>query len=329
METLNTVIEITRFSLGPQGPWIVFGLVVLLLGLIGYWALGEEKNDPVNKLEANVRNISWAKRSSQTVTLRETSNNEFLEKYSGLLEPQSAEELSEIRTKLIAAGYRSLDAVRWYYLSQVSLGLAGLAVGWFVYVFFLSEEKQNVNNMLVYITLPGAFGYVFPKLRLSSRIKARQQALQDAFPDTLDMMLICVQAGQSLDQTINLVARDIGFNSVEMGEELAIVANELKAGKERAAVLADFGDRTGVLDIKSFTTVMIQAATFGTSISDAINVYAAEMRDKRIMRAEEKANKLPTKMTITTMMLSVPPLMIILLAPSIVQLTSMNIGGLF
>ena len=74
---------------------------------------------------------------------------------------------------------------------------------------------------------------------------------------------------------------------------------------------------------------MIQAATFGTSISDAINVYAAEMCDKRIMSAEEKVNKLPTKMTITTMMLSVPPLMIILLAPSIVQLTSMNIGGVF
>lgn len=74
---------------------------------------------------------------------------------------------------------------------------------------------------------------------------------------------------------------------------------------------------------------MIQAATFGTSISDAINVYAAEMRDKRIMSAEEKVNKLPTKMTITTMMLSVPPLMIILLAASIVQLTSMNIGGVF
>lgn len=329
METLQTIIEITKFSLGPQGPLIVFGLFFALLALVGYWALSEEKKDPVNKLEANVKNLAWTKRSSEPLALRETSNNEFLEKYSGLLEPQDAEELSEIRARLMAAGYRSLDAVRWYYLSQVSLGLAGLALGWFVYEFFLSAEKQTVNNMLIYITLPGAFGYLYPKYKVNNMVKARQQALQDGFPDTLDMMLICVQAGQSLDQTINRVARDIGFNCPEMGEELSIVANELKAGKERAAVLGDFGDRSGVPDIKSFTTVMVQAATFGTSISDAITVYAAEMRDKRIMRAEEKANKLPTKMTITTMMLSVPPLMMILLTPSVVQLTGMNIGGMF
>ena len=90
----------------------------------------------------------------------------------------------------------------------------------------------------------------------------------------------------------------------------------MKAGKEKSAVLRDMGDRCGVQDVSSFVTVLIQSSTFGTSISDALRVFAGEMRDKRVMRAEEAANKLPTKMTLATMGLTVPPLLIILVGPS-------------
>ncbi len=104
-----------------------------------------------------------------------------------------------------------------------------------------------------------------------------------------------------------------------LADELAIVSHEMKAGKDRIQVLRDFGERCGVADVASFTTVMIQSATFGTSIAEALRVYSAEMRDKRVMRAEEKANTLPTKMTLATMMLTVPPLLIILIGPSVYQ----------
>jgi tight adherence protein C len=95
----------------------------------------------------------------------------------------------------------------------------------------------------------------------------------------------------------------------------------MKAGKDKATVLKDMAERAGVQDIRSFVTVLVQSQQFGTSIADALRVYASEMRDKRVMRAEEAANKLPTKMTLATMMLTVPPLLIILIGPSVYAIT--------
>ena len=138
------------------------------------------------------------------------------------------------------------------------------------------------------------------------------------------MMLVCVEAGQSLDQAIVRVGKELRASYPELAEEFEIVAYEMKAGKEKDKVLRDMGTRCGVQDVASFVTVMIQSAAFGTSIADALRVYAGEMRDKRVMRAEEAANKLPTKMTLATMGLTVPPLLAILIAPSVQGLG--NIG---
>ena len=106
-----------------------------------------------------------------------------------------------------------------------------------------------------------------------------------------------------------------GFPS--LADEFEIVAYEIKAGKDKASVLKDMAERCGVPDVASFVTVLIQSQTFGTSIAESLRIYASEMRDKRVMRAEEAANKLPTKMTLATMMLTVPPLLIILIGPSV------------
>ena len=115
-----------------------------------------------------------------------------------------------------------------------------------------------------------------------------------------------------------------------LSEEYEIVAHQIKAGRDKPSVLGEMSERCGVQDISSFTTVLIQSQQFGTSVADALRVYAAEMRDKRVMRAEEKANKLPTKMTLATMTLTVPPLLIILIGPSvlgIMDLFAMGVGG--
>jgi len=130
-------------------------------------------------------------------------------------------------------------------------------------------------------------------------------------------MLVCVEAGQSLDQSIARVAREIAPAYPDLAEEFDIVSQEVRAGKERVTVLRDMAERVGLPDITSFVTTMIQSATFGTSIAEALRVYSAEMRDKRVMRAEEKANTLPTKLTLGTMLFTVPPLMVILIGPSI------------
>ena len=169
--------------------------------------------------------------------------------------------------------------------------------------------------------IPAIVGYIGPKYWVTRRQTARQEAITNGFPDSLDMMLVCVEAGQSLDQSIIRVARELKSGFPDLSHEFEVVSQEMKAGKDKATVLKDMADRAGVQDIRSFVTVLVQSQQFGTSIADALRVYASEMRDKRVMRAEEVANKLPTKMTLATMMLTVPPLLIILIGPSIYAIT--------
>jgi tight adherence protein C len=217
----------------------------------------------------------------------------------------------------VQAGYRSKNAVRTYHFAQFALGSGMLALGLIYALVNQATGEPTTQSTLISILLPGIAGYMLPKYWVTRRQAARQEEIQNGFPDSLDMMLVCVEAGQSLDQSILRVAVEIRAGYPALADEFQTVNQEIKAGKDRISVLRDMSERAGVPDVASFVTVLIQSASFGTSISDALRVYAAEMRDKRVMRAEEKANTLPTKMTLATMMLTVPPLMVILVGPSI------------
>jgi tight adherence protein C len=181
--------------------------------------------------------------------------------------------------------------------------------------------------LVISIIGPGAAGYYLPRYWVNRRLQARQGEITSGFPDALDMMLVCVEAGQSLDQSILRVAKELRAGYPALADEFDIVGHEVKAGKERISVLKDMAERVGLQDVSSFVTVLVQSATFGTSIAEALRVYASEMRDKRVMRAEEKANTLPTKLTLGTMMFTVPPLMIILIGPSIHGIATQLGGG--
>ncbi len=186
-----------------------------------------------------------------------------------------------------------------------------------------------MSSMLMTILIPGGVGYMLPSYWVERRLQQRQEDVTNGFPDSLDLMLVCVEAGQSLDQAILRVAKETKASSPTLAEEFEVVANEMRAGKDRVTVLRDMAERCGVNDISSFVTVLVQSANFGTSISDALRVYADEMRDKRVLRAEEKANVLPTKLTIGTMLFTVPPLLIIMVGPSIYDIYVNLLGETF
>ncbi|WP_343503599.1 type II secretion system F family protein [Alloyangia pacifica] len=314
LDTLNTLITA---QLGPAGPLLVVAGLAFLLILSSIPLMLRSRPDPMDKLRETARQTM--ERETRAV-LRDTRRNEKLNKYAQYLEPTTEEELGAVRKKLMQAGYRSRDAVRLYYLAQMTLGLGLLAIGSVYYLMALDTPDAPLTTKLMWMLGPGAAGYMAPKYWVTRRVEERRQQIEEGFPDALDMMLVCVEAGQSLDQSINRVASELRASYAALADEFEIVCHELKAGKDKTAVLADMGERCGVHDVSSFVVVLNQAASFGTSIADALRVYAGEMRDKRVMRAEEKANKLPTKMTLTTMMLTVPPLMIILVGPSIVGL---------
>ncbi len=230
--------------------------------------------------------------------------------------------MSAIQLKLRQAGYQSKDSVRFFHFAQFALGILGLILG-FVYTSVLGAgESMDTPTTMMYILGPGGAGYMLPKYWVTRRVEERKGQITAGFPDSLDMMLVCVEAGQSLDQSIVRVAKELRASYPDLADEFEIIAYEMKAGKDKSQVLRDMGTRCGVQDVSSFVTVLIQSQTFGTSIAEALRVYAGEMRDKRVMRAEEAANKLPTKMTLATMMLTVPPLLIILVGPSAVGIAA-------
>lgn len=306
---------------GPAGPLIVVAGLAFLLILATIPMMLSSRPDPMDKL----RQSGQEKMDADTrAVLRDKKRNEKLNKYAQFLEPQSEEELSAIRMKLLQAGYRTKDAVQMYYFAQFALGLGLLAVGVLYYFFLVDQASATMQQKIMYMLGPGAAGYMAPKYWINKRVEKRKEEIQSGFPDALDMMLVCVEAGQSMDQSIVRVSKELRASYPALADEFEIISHEMKAGKDKSQVLADMSERCGVQDVSSFVTVLNQAQTFGTSIGDALRVYAGEMRDKRVMRAEEKANQLPTKMTLTTMMLTVPPLLIILVGPSAVGITQMG-----
>jgi tight adherence protein C len=311
-------------QLGPFGPVILVGILGLMLVLFMLPLLLRKRNDPLDRLKAERRGVSVpGKSKDKTLGLRQGGKNDKLQKYSNFLEPQDVEEFSAVRLKLVQAGYRSPNAVRMYHFSQFVLGIGLLLVGVALALLKSANGDVTTQTMMMYILIPGGAGYMLPKYWVTRRQEERKEQIIYGFPDSLDLMLVCVEAGQSLDQSIVRVAHEIETSYPALAEEFATVSFEMKAGKDRVTVLRDMSERCGVPDVSSFVTVLIQSATFGTSIADALRVYASEMRDKRVMRAEEKANTLPTKMTLATMMLTVPPLLIILIGPSVYGITTL------
>ena len=310
LDTINAkLVEL----LGPFGPVIAILMLGVLLILLVLPSMLQKQEDPLDKLKA----ASKANMGKNPDTLRASQGTDKLDKYSSFLEPQDEEEYSAIRLKLIQAGYRTKSAVKTYHFTQFSLGIVLLLLGVAYAIYKTNTGDPSTKNTVMSIMVPGMAGYYLPKWWVNKRQKERQEEMVNGFPDSLDMMLVCVEAGQSLDQSIIRVAHELKSGFPALAEEYEMVSHEMKAGKDKTQVLRDMSERAGVADIASFVTVLIQSQQFGTSIAEALRVFSAEMRDKRVMRAEEKANTLPTKMTLATMMFTVPPLLIILIGPSI------------
>lgn len=321
MEAIQTIIT---DLLGPFGPLMVVGLLGVFLVLVTLPILLKREVDPLDKLKASARQDENPANKSEK--LRTASNRDKLEKYSNFLEPQNEAEYSAVKLKLMQAGYRSKNSVRIFHFLQFALGILGLSLGGAYALYSMSQSTVSTQDIAIMVMGPGGVGYILPKYWVTRRQAIRKEAIIHAFPDSLDLMLVCVEAGQSMDQSIMRVANELKSGFPELAEEYEIVSQEIKAGKDKNTVLKDMAERAGVPDISSFVTVLVQSQQFGTSIADALRVYASEMRDKRVMRAEEAANKLPTKMTLATMMLTVPPLMAILIGPSVYAIIT-NLGA--
>lgn len=322
---LDSINQMLVELLGPMGPLFAIGGLGLLLVLLTLPTMLKKPPEPFDKIK--MQRDAERKPKEQHLRMGGFGGaSDKLRKFSTFLEPQNVEELSASRMKLLRAGYRAKNAVQIFHFAQLVFGIGFLVIGVAYTMLFLDQGEVPTQMMILYTLVPGGVGYYLPQYWVQRRMQQRQEEIISGFPDALDMMLVCVEAGQSLDQSIMRMAQESRAGYPALADEFDTVAHEVKAGKERVAVLKDMSERVGIADVSSFVTTLVQSATFGTSMAEALRVYSAEMRDKRVMRAEEKANKLPTKLTLGTMMFTVPPLMIILIGPSIYNI-SKTLGG--
>lgn len=318
MEIFSQINAFLVEKLGPLGPLAAVGCLGVILIAAALPTLIKKRLDPLSKLrDARKAGAAGATDGKDKKSLRIGGRVEQLDKFAQFLEPKTEEEMGSARLKLMRAGYRGKHAVRTFHAIQFVMGITFLLVGATLALIKSSSGEVTTTTLLIYVFGPGFAGYFLPRYWVERRVQERTQQIQDGFPDALDMLLVCVEAGQSLDQGIVRVAKEISTGYPTLAEELTTVSAEVKAGKDKTSVLRAFAERSGVQDVSSFVTVMIQSQTFGTSIAEALRVYASEMRDKRVMRAEEAANKLPTKITLGTMMFTVPPLLVVIVGPSV------------
>ena len=160
---------------------------------------------------------------------------------------------------------------------------------------------------------------MLPNLVLNHLVERRQKRLRDAFPDALDMLVVCVEAGLGLSASIQRVAEELRFSHPELGAELALVTAEMRAGVDRESALKGLAARTGLEDIHGLVSLLLQTLKFGTSIADTLRVYAEEFRDKRMQRAEEKAAKIGTKLIFPLVFCLFPAFFVVAIGPAVIR----------
>jgi tight adherence protein C len=185
---------------------------------------------------------------------------------------------------------------------------------------YLIFGNLDMQRLLLLAFGSAAAGLYFPNYWISKRVAVRQTNIGYGFPDALDMLLVCVEAGASFAAALQRVSQDVGRSHPVLGEELGLISAGLNAGQSREDALRQFAERAGTEDVSSFVTIMVQSEAFGTSVADSLRVQAAEMRAKRLLRAEEMANKLPVKLTFPMSAMIFPTLLIIILMPVLMRI---------
>jgi tight adherence protein C len=224
----------------------------------------------------------------------------------------------EVRTKLRRAGLRGQGPIVAYMFFRVAAPLIVFAVA--VFYLFVVGALAYPPLIKLLIALGAAFvGSYLPNLFIENLSQKRQQAIREVFPDALDMLLICVQSGMSVEAAFGRVSKEIAGQSMELAEELSLTTAELSYLQDRRQAFENLAKRTGIPGVKAVTTALIQAERYGTPIGQALRVMAKENRDIRQSEAEKKAAALPPKLTVPMILFFLPVLFFVILGPAAIR----------
>ena len=239
------------------------------------------------------------------------------------LDLQTMLEDPNIANKLEQAGLRGPRPLMVFYFCRFLLPFIG-AVGAFIYIFFVNDHNLSPAMKYGSIIFGAAIGFYAPNLYVGNVAQKRQQSIMQAFPDALDMMLICVESGMSIEMAFAKVGAEVGTASSELAEELQLTTAELSYLQERRMAYENLARRTGHEGVKAVTMALVQAERYGTPLGDALRVMSKENREMRMQAAEKKAAALPAQLTVPMILFFLPVLFLVVLGPAVIKVMRMQ-----
>ena len=228
-----------------------------------------------------------------------------------------------LSAKLMQAGLRGPRPVTMFYFFRAALPIA-FAVGAFLYLTMMSAKFGfNLQTKAIIVMAGAVVGFYAPNIYLTNTASKRRDAIMRAFPDTLDMLLICVESGMSIEMALQRVGQEIAAASIELAEELALTCAELSYLPERRMAYENLARRTNHPGVKSVAMALTQAERYGTPVSSALRVMAKENREMRLSAAEKKGAALPAKLTVPMIVFFLPVLLMVIMGPAMIQIMGM------
>ena len=310
METLSQLSA--AIGMSPETLFVVLtGATVFCMGAILSGIYVSARNPLKRRLSVTIQPEATAQRKSQ----RDLTG--MIDPLARYILPQDGEERARAAENLIHAGFRSEKALPYFYGLKSALAL-GLPLLVFIASGFI---PQWTMSKLAFALLIAAFiGVILPNIVLDKIKENRLKKLRNGFPDALDLLVVCVEAGLGLGAAIDRVARDLEVSHLELAEELSLVNVEIRAGVERPVALKNLAGRTGLPDIRGLVGLLVQTMRFGTSIGEALRVYSEEFRDKRMQKAEEQAAKIGTKLIFPLVTCLFPAFFIVAVGPAVLRI---------
>ena len=304
---------------------LVFATVVTLLSSMTGGVALDKRMKAVAERRDDLKRRSRANMAGGQGALRHTDDG-FKKRIVDRLNLSKLLEDPKVAGQMVQAGYRGPRPLTTFYFFRFTSPFIFMIVAAF-YLFVIKVVDWPTMNKVTATMAAAVAGFYAPNLYLKNRIDKRRASIMQAFPDALDLLLICVEAGMSIEAAITKVSQEMGPSSIDLAEELSLLSAELSYLPDRRVAYENLGKRTNHPGVKSVATAMTQAETYGTPLATALRVMAKENRDLRMSAAEKKAAALPAKLTVPMILFFLPVLFIVILGPAILNVIDMMKDG--
>ncbi len=309
--------------IGDNAPMMLSVLVFLAAGTLAFTAMiGFRARDAVRRRAARVGvadSTPGGRRSLRYSSLRAAQKLvDYATKHYASVENN---DMKVLRRRLMQAGIYDPHGAAYFFIAR-AIAAVGLATGAFFGLPLLGLAGKT--SFWLFIIVAGVAGYLAPGFYLDRRIARKRLEHQAGFPDFMDLLVVCADAGLSMEASLDRVGRELGVSYPSLAGNIHLANLEIRAGRTMTEALEHLGDRLGLDEARSFATLIAQSDELGSSIGDALRVYSDDMRHKRLSRAEEKAYSLPAKLAVPMMLCIFPVLFIVILCPVIVRLATNN-----